>query len=73
MKKIALTALAAAALIPSSAHASGFFDFPWWEWSEHHPRTVSAPEMPAGLATFAAALIGFAGYMLLRRLYAESK
>ena len=70
MKKIALTALAAAAFFPSSAHAEGFFDFPWWDF---HPHTVSAPEMPAGLATFAAALIGFAGYMLLRRRYAESK
>lgn len=70
MKKIAVTALLAVAFLPGSAHASGFFDFPWWGY---HPPTVSAPEMPAGLATFAAALIGLAGYMLLRRRYAESK
>lgn len=48
MKKIAVTALLAVAFLPGSAHASGFFDFPWWGY---HPPTVSAPEMPAGLAT----------------------
>ena len=70
MKKIVMMALAAAAFLPASAHAGGIFDFPWWE---HHPHTVSAPEIPAGLATLAAALIGFAGYMILRRRYAEPK
>jgi hypothetical protein len=71
MKKITLTALTALAFLPSTAHAHGFFDFPWWDW-DYHPRTVSAPEMPAGFAILAAAMIGFAGYMLLRRR-AESK
>lgn len=71
MKKIAVTALLAAAFLPGSAHAQGFVGGTWRWW--HSPPTVSAPEMPAGFATVAAALIGLAGYILLRRSHAESK
>jgi len=70
MKKIALAALSTVAFFSGSAHAQGYNN--WWWW-DPPPHTVSAPEMSAGFATFAAALIGFVGYMLLRRRHAESK
>ncbi len=56
-------------MFPWAAQASDFGD--WWNQWGGHPR-VSAPEMPVD-GMFAAALFGFAGYLVLRRRYAQAK
>ena len=61
-------ALAAAAfsavLVGSSAQAHAFsFDIPWW-WP-FHPRAQPAPEIDAGLASSAAAIL-VGGLLVLR-------
>ena len=58
-KKIAATAMFALLM------------FPWAAQASRHPR-VTAPEMPI-YGMFTAALFGFAGYLVLRRRYAQAK
>lgn len=68
-KKIAATAMFAFLMFPWAAQASDFGD--WWnQFGDHH--RVTAPEMPI-YGMFAAALFGFAGYLVLRRRYAQAK
>jgi hypothetical protein len=64
-KKIVTTVTFALLMIPWAAQAQSFDG-----WGYHH--RVSAPEMPS-YGMLAAALCGFAGYLVLRRRYAQAK
>jgi hypothetical protein len=66
-KRIATTVMFALLIFPWAAQAQGYGG---WGWG-HHGR-VTAPEMPS-YGMFAAALCGLAGYLVLRRRYAQAK
>ena len=69
MKKLALSTVVAVLASPWAAQAQGFGG--WGGWGGGHPE-VSAPEMH-GFSVLAAALIGVAGYLVVRSRYAQAK
>jgi len=71
MKKLALSTVVAVLASPWAAQARGFGG--WGDWGDWggHPE-VSAPEMH-GFGALAAALIGVAGYLVVRSRHAHGK